>query len=603
MNKLHEALRALDDFSSAQRARGRLGRLIGATLPQRDALLAEELAAVMETAERAGEIARKFGAPIEIDGSGASLTDGGDIWQIHPGGFIDRGYKTYPHFARLAARLHQNIPGFDGPAPLDALLLAGFHALWSPSATNWQPGRMVIAGGGLLTSIEQALGEECPDNGTAVLLLRRDHYESLLGDVLGPFGIAVTALEEFVDDGIYCQAVRSSLMAQGIASAERPLKPDQVAAISAALRVELPRRLTLVEAEPGAAAKRERDKLAELHSMVQAGKAIPSAVLWCGKVNGLPSESAFDDLVRARVTQRVASPRGSLDGKRTLQFISEALQLLGPDGRYIRVAAYRKDDPEPGRIGESMFHALYGAGADPQSGQGGDGGFLTRINVSSLAETARARGVPLKLQNGTEEWAKINPMPAPLIGKYIRERLIRDGVYSAAADGTLVNSRTGKPLTAAHFTRQARSLATTFGTFFLKFQNTHPLSLVVLRRTGLVSAMAARAAGKFAFVLSFLARAQGYAGIVKSGPVDLAGEAITSILAHGMTTRGDHGMAQALLSGEITPALTFQMGMPLAPGDLVDEGTPQQHDGVEERRRDKRPPREDSILHIFPALD
>jgi hypothetical protein len=48
--------------------------------------------------------------------------------------------------------------------------------------------------------------------------------------------------------------------------------------------------------------------------------------------------------------------------------------------------------------------------------------------------------------------------------------------------------------------------------------------------------------------------------------------------------------------------MTFQVGMPLAGSDIIDVGTPNEHSGYEERKRDKRPPREDFTWHYLPVL-
>ena len=104
-------------------------------------------------------------------------------------------------------------------------------------------------------------------------------------------------------------------------------------------------------------------------------------------------------------------------------------------------------------------------------------------------------------------------------------------------------------------------------------------------------------------VVSYLSRAEGASSIIKTGPIDLARDPIRAILAENPDALPHLTDWHAdLAAAALQPAMTFQVGMPLTGTDLVDAGTPGEHSGLEERKRDKRPPREDFTYHYLPPL-
>ena len=104
-------------------------------------------------------------------------------------------------------------------------------------------------------------------------------------------------------------------------------------------------------------------------------------------------------------------------------------------------------------------------------------------------------------------------------------------------------------------------------------------------------------------VLTFLSRAQGASSIIKSGPIDLARDPIAAILAENPDDLAHlRPWHDPLVAKTYLPAMTFQVGMPLTGSDVVEAGTPGEHTGLEERKRDKRPPREDFAWHYMPVL-
>jgi hypothetical protein len=197
--------------------------------------------------------------------------------------------------------------------------------------------------------------------------------------------------------------------------------------------------------------------------------------------------------------------------------------------------------------------------------------------------------------------AKELPFLRQDLGRYMLERILRDGKYMI--DGDFIVDDKGRALSVPLLVRMFKSLAATFGNFFLKFQNTHPQNAVLLAdATGADPHRVWRSVGKVAATLTWLSRAEGASSIIKTGPIDLARDPIGAILAenpdglpHLKPWQDD------LASRRWLPAMTFQVGLPLAGTDLIEPGTPNEHTGYEERRRDKRPPRESFEGHYFPA--
>jgi hypothetical protein len=100
-----------------------------------------------------------------------------------------------------------------------------------------------------------------------------------------------------------------------------------------------------------------------------------------------------------------------------------------------------------------------------------------------------------------------------------------------------------------------------------------------------------------------MSRAEGASSIIKTGPIDLARDPIAVILAENPDGLPHLRAWKAPLeAGRLLPAMTFQVGMPLAGSDVIDAGTPGEHTGYEERKRDKRPPREDFTWHYLPVV-
>jgi hypothetical protein len=137
-----------------------------------------------------------------------------------------------------------------------------------------------------------------------------------------------------------------------------------------------------------------------------------------------------------------------------------------------------------------------------------------------------------------------------------------------------------------------RMMARSFGKFFLTFQNTHPaLGVVLGPREPQDGGSAYQAAGRIVAHMTFLCRARGQVSIIKSGPLEIAGRKIQEALARRVSR-----------AGKMEPVLTFQLGLPLGPDEVVSPGQPDEHDGAKERLLDRRAPRAPLSSHYIPAV-
>ena len=615
-----DALEALFQFTEAKRRNSLTGRLLGISLPERDAILNELFERFDADLEAARTQAAQSGKPVAVDGSAVSLTDGGDTWWVHPDGTMTREYEAIPGFGEFLATLGER-PALDFTRPVDPTvrLRAAYNGFWSPSATNWQPVRVVEIDGEARKAFMQLAGW----NSDAValplwVLLRRDHYESLLGDVMEPFGLAVTAREESLDVGIFAQAAAMTAQSEGLTSAEHVFPAAQLAEATRLLRAEIDRRLEIL-GQPAAEtpAAMEITKLTQIAAMLDAGKYLPDSLLAIGHPvtpTGVTFTS-FGDVIDQHSTQRVASLTREFGTAETAILWEQTMASLKPEERAcVSWTFFHRDQKTPYEIGAAMFAALYGEGADAETKAGGEGGMITSATLRNyLLEINRHDPAYIRtiLPEGWQDLSDAELQKATRqvavrtqdVGRYLLERILRDGKY-VSKDGILQDT-SGKPLSLPVLVRMGKSLASTFGNFFLKFQNTHPQNAVLLANLdcGMEEHQVFRTVGKVGLGLTYAARALGASSIIKTGPIDLAREAIAKILV----ANPDHDPALAamrdqLASGRLSPAMTFQVGYPLAGSELIDAGTPNEHNGHDERKRDKRPPRDDFRRHYIPAL-
>ena len=586
-------------FEAQRRVASLTGQLLGLDLPARDAILAQQLASLEDSLAAARLRAEQAQAAVAVDGSGASLTDGHDTWEVHPDGRLGRTLEPFPGFEACLRPLPGDAWPPGAPTVSEALPLL-YQAFWAPSATNWQPTRVLVCGPGPLDAALARTDAGEASNGLRLLLLRRDRYESLLGDVLEPFGLAVTAREESIDAGIFANTLRLAATAAGHRVREAVLPPPAVAALREPLLAELD-----VRRAADGLTEADRAALAALRDDVDAGRYLADSVVDLSSAVA-PAWPPFGTLVGAHSTQRVAAPARELPAG-VMDALWEAALASVPDEErgWLACAAFSWHDATPRCVGQAMFEALYGRGAKPETRTGGEGGLLTNITVGGFLRHAAAHGLagldalPKGWEALPEEAlrraASNVSVRAEHLGRHLCDRLLRDGKWRL--DGGHVVDERGRSLTLPTLVRLLRSLAGTFGLFFLRFQNTHPRNAFVLARADVADPHRAwRAVGRVAATMTFHARAQGLSSILKTGPIDLARDAIADILA----ANPDGATALARLEGEAwLPALTFQVGLPLAGSDEVDGGTDQAHTGLEERRRDRRPPRGRFAHHVW----
>ncbi len=599
-------------FTDAKRQASLTGRLLGLGLPQRDEVLAAEFARFDAAIAWAQDQAHAEDRPVSVDGAAISLTDGGDTWTVWPDGRMTRAYSRYEGFDAFLAQLaHPPALDYHRAPPRAMLLEAAYNAFWSPSATNWQPTRVIEVTGETRDALAAIAGFEVPSNDfPLLLLLRREHYESLLGDVLEPFGQEVTAREESIDAGIFAHTLAMSALAQGLTAREHEFAPAEREAARPIVLAEIDQRLAAPNEGDGAV----RASLVRVREFLAKGRYHPDAIVAVGYATAPVSPyPAFDRLVAEHSTQRVASPAAEFGHDAVMRIWEVSRDTLPiADRDLVQFADFSWHEQVPARIGQAMFEALYGPGADPDTKAGGEGGLLTAINFGNYlrhADKTSSAWLDERLPAGWRELdeealrkaAKELPFRRQDLGRYMLERILRDGKYRVEGD-VVVDDR-GRPLTVMLLVRMFKSLAATFGNFFLKFQNTHPQNAVLLAdATHPDPHHAWRAVGKAAAVLTYLSRAEGASSIIKTGPIDLAGDPIGAILAENPDGLPHlRPWKERLERRELLPAMTFQVGMPLAGSDIIEAGTPGEHSGYEERRRDKRPPRENFVTHYFPA--
>ncbi len=611
-----DALSRLHRFEGQKRAETFTGSLLGIGLPERDRVLAAEFERFDAALDRAKEEAARTGQKVAVDGSRISLTEGGDTWWVLPDGTMEREYDAFEGFDRLVAELGHP-PELDPARAIDpgVLLRAAYHAFWSPTATNWQPTRVVELEGAARKQLLELVGWPTETVLPALVLMRRDHYESLLGDVLEPYGLAVTAREESIDVGIFAETLAMSALGHGLTFQEHVFSPEQVAGATELMLAELRGRRDRLQGTEAEIAG-ERAKIDMLVDYLERGKYIPDSVMLVGHPKAAPNVTfeSFEALIDAHSTQRVASPTREFSKAETELLWKRTVAALPPHERQtVEFVFFHWNEQTPPAIGGAMFEALYGLGADPEAKTGGEGGLLTAVSVRNYLENLARTEPDYVRANVGEGWESMSEaelqkatrglgIRAKDIGRYLRERILRDGKYQVT-DGVITDT-TGKPLSIPVLVRLNKSLASTFGNFFLKFQNTHPQNGVLIANTKAGEAhWVYRTVGKAAAVLTYMSRAMGASSIIKTGPIDLAREPIRGILVANLDGKPEvaalHGGLEA---GVLQPAMTFQVGYPLAGSDVIDQGTPGEHTGYEERRRDKRPPRERFVDHYLPAL-
>lgn len=607
------ALDELQNFCEKTKTWGVVGALIGKTLSERNVVLEKEWENFNKAMAEAIEKAKSTGQPVEVDGSGVSLANGGDTWIFNPDGTMDRKFSTFPGFDKILPIIEKESElNPDKAVPREEVFMAAFNALWGPSATNWQPVMVMEIEPSLQEVFIQhfKLKTEANPNLPLILLLRREHYDSLLGDVMEAFGFAVTAKEESIDVGIYEEILKMSLVSKGLGfhchSVDDSMMPGAKRLVEDDLKIKIN---ALKETEESSRLiKEELKKLETTLDFLKRGKYFPDALFQIGyPVNetGVIFDG-FDQLTLERTTQRVASSTGEISEEDVQLVIDNCLKAMTPEEREkVHISKFTWHDKAVIDIGAGMFEALYGKGADPETKRGGEQGFLSGMTVRNYITNLKNNDPEIlpffsleQLENMPEADLKTMARETILydrhIGPYLLERMTLDGKYIVHEDGKIVSEK-GKEVSVALMVKLLSGIASTFGNFFLKFKNTHPITLLISGKeaeTLQTQNFNFKAVGKLGAIISYEVRRQGYTAITKTGPIDLAMEQIRDILvAHHSKNPKEQEIAQGLKSKAWSPAMVFQFGYPLKGSDIIDKGTSEEHNGLEERKRDKRPTR------------
>ncbi len=564
---------------------GVLGELTGASVQkvERFFRLAHRQAVAALEEARARAKAEKQEVP--VDASRLSGVNGGDAWIVSPEGRARRELEMFPG---VEAQLLDPGRRFTELRPCSTLtrarpLLArcAYNGLWSPSGTNWQPIRSLE-----LLDSEVARLTGAPSGSCGLLVLARRRYQSILSDIAGLCGFEQASHAEHIDLGIWLLCAEQTACSHGwelvttrITDSERQKSTRELISI-------LSKRVTNLSGPRSKGAQ-------ELLRSVQAGDHYPAYIL-------LPSEgrplvvderfpgglrpSHFDRLVQARSTQRVASPAGELDAE-TLGWLFKKAQEFVPDQIRSALACpvFTHDDEFPAEVGQAMHEGIEGSG-----------GLMHKASLSGLKSHL---GLCRELPDEVEKWTRLDDhhlefrgrdvaLPARLVPVHIREKLQEGGHFRQK--GEYLMDHRHRPLSPVRLMKLVRMMARSFGRFFLTFQNTHPLLGVV---TAPADPGAYRGVGRLVAHMTFLSRARGQVSIIKSGPLELAGRAIREQLKKRVRT-----------TGKAEPVVTFQVGLPLGPDELVSKGKPDEHDGAKERLLDRRAPRAPLSAHYIPVV-
>lgn len=501
--------------------------LLGTTTQQRDQAFDHALKELRQSVESL----RAAGVQGRVDGSAVSFVEAGDTYRVHPSGEVTRDLSTHEDgYALATAPVAHGLTA--NTVSLETVLRAHVSAWLAPSATNWQPLRMLVK----LEAELQLAGvlTDARPGAFAFVIYRRPQYVSLLGDILSLYGLNATAFEESIDSAFYLET------------------------------------LTLILAESKVSV--QIDRLMPEHQGTARGwfeastLASPGFEPFCivrFSSHGLSAHTGtVAHLARNRTSHRVASPTRTLDFKEVQPTAALITNAIASPCAVTWVSSSHEVVPA---IGEAMFEALYGVGADRASKSGGTGGMLASFAPEVLATKLAARGKSLD-------------SPVDELGEFLEERLSEGGRYRRE-HGVLVSSK-GEPLTYKMLARLTRTFAAAMGTFFLQFKNTHPVLAVVWAPRGPEGAYEA---GRFAARMLLAARAKGWASIVKTGPIDLAEDSIAKLFV-------ERGIVPEFVGKTQRPALTLQFGWPLG-DEKLDPHNPEAQSGLAYRERDRRPTR------------
>ncbi len=564
----------LDGFDT----NGTLGDLTEISESRHNQLFQHALIDAQNSLEQAQKTAREKSLTITVDASRLSGTNGFDNWLVTPSGKVTRQLVPFEQVGQLLEQAPAGHRITDGQLNHDksdaARLFArmAYNGLWSPSGTNWQPIRSLVLEGKDASAI---FGISVPSQ--ALVVMTRKKYSSILGDVAGLCSISHDPHAEYIDLGIWIQIALLTASMHGWSLVQKDILGKPARGL-----------VKFLKAKAGNMEQGDSVALLELSSSLETGEHIPAYVLYprssvrlaqSPDAPGLLQSSQFDRLVEARSTQRVASPTGVLSRQDIKWLWDHALEHVSGNwsqsSENLKFLSFTKADDVPAEIGKAM-----------KKGIEGPGGLLSRVNMENIR-------MNIPYCPGESE-----PLQAQDIPEHLYRTLTSSGQYRLE-QGLLLDHRT-KALTPARLVKLVRMLAKSFGRFFLSFQNTHPVLGIIMVRAGLGSreqVLAYEFAGRIAAHMSVLARARGWVSIIKSGPVEIARDSIQELLAKNSQLDDE---AKAIRTGKLNALLTFQVGLPLGPYELVSEGMPGEHNGLLERKLDKRAGRASIKRHHIP---
>ncbi|MBW1808991.1 MAG: hypothetical protein JRJ87_12425 [Deltaproteobacteria bacterium] len=584
--KANQLLASYDEY-------GLLGELSGASQADLDKLFRKAHQQLQDELQAARRQAAEQNRQISIDASRLSGVIAGDWIRVAPDQTSLRQLTEFPEV--VAGLLGQNKPADSLPAcaSLDdarpLLARCAYNGLWSPSGTNWQPIRTVE-----LSAAEVALVMSQPAQACGLLVLARRQYQSVLSDIAGLCGFEQTSHAEQIDLAIWLLAAEQTAAGHGWRLDSLRLAPqDQARATEKMIKI-LSQRIKRLSGPSQLAAK-------ELIQSLEADDHYPAIILeafqgreliTAGNQPGGLMPAPFDRLVAARSTQRVASPSQDLAREQLSDLFESAYEFLAQNDNLLSSMIFGWQEELTAKIGQAM-HA----------GIEGPNGLLSRASLANLSRLLRDR---TDLPDDLEAWTGLEEdqleargkeiaIPARLIPRHICAKLTEGGQFRVEDDFVL--DQRGRRLTPVRLIKIVRMMSRAFGKFFLSFENTHPLLGIILVKTSADSEKTYRAAGRLVAHMTFLARARGFTSIIKSGPLEIAGAAIQKLLTENTS---DQPAKQKLSQGELVPVLTFQLGMPLGPDELVAPGQPNEHSGLAERLLDKRAPRAPLAAHYIP---
>jgi nitroreductase len=581
---------------------GMLGELTGVSPADIERLFRTQLRADQAALADNRRLAQMSGSEICLDASRSSGTNGGDVWRISPNGSIRRELLRFPQaedilLASPASDVTSSRPNLAIAQPL--LMRCAYSGLWSPSGTNWQPIRSVE-----LTGVEASDLMGQPVEGCGLLVMTRSAYDSVLSDVANLCGITHASHAEWIDLGIWLLVATMTARAHGWKLNSLPIPTGQRNELTQRLDKLLSRRLNK------SPVLQQAPLLAFLESL-RRGEHVPAyllvpqpgrELLLAENAPGGLQPTEFDRLVEARSTQRVASPAGELPRSILFDLWQTCLRAL-PHGTVTTLAimSFTRTDKALAHIGQAMAAGIEGSECQP--------GLLQRASVAALQNyLCSFANLPAELAAWTrcndserERQAQDLALPADLIPRHLLAALCEGGHFQR--DGDLLKDHRGRPVSPARLMKLVKLMARSFGRFFLSFQNTHPLLGVVLARrpsSGEDDPRIFQLAGQVVAHMTLLARARGLASIIKSGPLEIAREAICKILAE---EAAEPELRSQISAGQLEPLLMFQVGLPLGPDELVCAGTPDEHLGLNERQLDRRAGRAPLGSHYFPAFE